>query len=112
LSLTPKRVTVLRELLDLDSSPAWAQDDGFWLPFHLVYFRGSGKRGPVNYAPSWVYEAGMSVDAAAAHLRTLAKLGLVDHRRGRGQSGFKINDAGREALREWDRGTRGRVLSR
>lgn len=102
MTLTPKRVTVLRELVELDSAQAWARaNGGWWLPFHVRFFRGPGR---TEHAPSWVYEAGMSVDAAASHLRALAKDGLVDKRGDRGtRVEYRSNDAGREALREWDR---------
>lgn len=106
-ALTPKRVTVLRELADLDSGPwPWAREahGGYWMPYHVRFFRGAGRTGVHEHRPSWVYEAGMSIDAAAAHLRKLAEAGLVDQRRERGsRAEYRINDAGREALAEWDR---------
>jgi hypothetical protein len=109
-SLTPRRVSVLRELDWLDrESPRWARDnDGWWLPYHVVYFRGAGRagRGSVG-APSWAY--GMSVDAAQRHCRELHRAGLAD-KLGPRQGEYRITDAGREALAEWDRGAAARVL--
>jgi hypothetical protein len=104
-TLTPKRATVLRELLWLEcESPRWAHDahDGWWQPFHLRYFRGTGRRGTrAETPPSFVYEAGLSVDAVASHLRRLARDGLVDRLPGGAE--YRVNHAGREALAEWDR---------
>jgi hypothetical protein len=101
-TLTPKRVSVLRELDWLDrESPKWASDDGWWLPYHVVYFRGTGRagRGLIS-APSWAY--GMSVDAVQRQCRELDKAGLVD-KRGPRRAEYRITDAGREALAGWDR---------
>lgn len=102
MGLTPKRVTVLREVVELSRAPMIVGvGDGWIVPYHVIYFRGSGR---ADHAPSWAYEAGMSTDAAARHLRRLAQDGLLDRKERRGLAvEYRVNDAGREALAEWDR---------
>jgi hypothetical protein len=87
--VTPKRLAVLRELAYLEANYPWVQEhaDGYWLPFHVRWFRS-----PEN--PPEVQE--LSVGAIAAHLRRLTRDGLVEAQGHRSHKGFKITDAGRE----------------
>lgn len=105
--LTLKRAAVLRELDWLGrESPAWAReaDGGWWLPYHVVFFRGSGKTGLNEYAPSWAYGL-MDVNGARRQLLALHKSGLADRYEVPGMSvRYRINDAGTAALREHDSG--------
>lgn len=102
MSISTNQLAVLRELDRLDrEAPAWAGlDDRFWLPYHVVYFYGSGVHGRHAAEPSSAYGL-MDVGGARRALLAVHKKGLADRRERRGQSvRYRINDAGREALRE------------
>lgn len=99
-ALTPKQRIVLAELDELSRGPKWAVEtnEGWWLPYHVRNFRGTGLTGRPE-TMSLAREAKLSVDACAMHLRTLAGLGLADARKQPGMRVlYKINDAGRRAL--------------
>lgn len=95
--MSHKRLLVLSELAALCGHHHRVEQDGFWRPFHVRYFR----------TDSPLREAGVSLNATVTQLRRLARDGLCERRYCGHTVCYRINDAGHVALaraREADRG--------